>query len=311
MASFESSTVVGLVVAFGAVAAVVVSMKCNRFESMSATLRNSIIAASTGSDGLRHDRDMPDLQALKEQLPPIVFKYLTMTLQRSNVRVTRATIKQTGLFLMKPDSAGAADPVSSAWAPFKAVQRFSVPPASPIGMLWESRIAMGRKWPLSLLSVRVADGYVNGRGSMRGRIGPFPIMNIVGTKEITEGSLSRYLAESPWFPHALLPDPQYLTWAPLPDRDGCQRARATLSDGGSSVSADFSFAEDGEMVRGDAQRWKQVAGGFELQPWVVRFGGYEEIEGCRIPTTGSAGWLLPDGSEQQYCILTLSDVSYS
>jgi hypothetical protein len=100
----------------------------------------------------------------------------------------------------------------------------------------------------------------------------------------------RYLAEAPWVPTALLPS-QGVVWEAMDD----SRARATLSDAGITVTAVFHFGPRGEIVRVEAERYRDVKGVGVLTPWGGRFHEYAEIEGMRIPMQGEVEWILPEG----------------
>lgn len=91
---------------------------------------------------------------------------------------------------------------------------------------------------MPLLDVDVLDGYADGRGPMRGAVlGLWTVVDAPGDAALDSGALLRWLAESPWLPTALLPGPR-LAWRALDDT----RARATVRDGPTEVSAVFEFS---------------------------------------------------------------------
>ena len=76
---------------------------------------------------------------------------------------------------------------------------------------------------------------------MRGAIlGLVPVVNAADDPQLRAGALQRYLAESVWFPTALLPS-EGLRWTPVDEA----HARATLTDHGISVTLEFEFAPGG------------------------------------------------------------------
>jgi hypothetical protein len=170
------------------------------------------------------------------------------------------------------------------WRPFTSVQHISI---DPLGLVWDASLRMA-----PFLSVRVRDAYLDGIGSMQARLaGLIPVVDQSGGPELAAGSLQRYLAEAPWFPHALLPRPG-VTWEPIDNT----RARATLTDRGTTVSLEFHFAENGAIERTfTPARYREVAGAYVPTPWAGTFREYARVEGMRVPMEGEVEWLLPEG----------------
>lgn len=106
-------------------------------------------------------------------------------------------------------------------------------------------------------------------------VSAIPLASDSGSMELNSGALHRYLAESVWYPTALLPS-KALHWS---HTDG-NRALATLSDAGQTVSLEFRFNEAGE-VSGvySPGRWQKVKGNFRQTPWEGRFRSYREVDG--------------------------------
>jgi hypothetical protein len=169
------------------------------------------------------------------------------------------------------------------WRRFTASQRFAT---SPPGFVWDARIHIA---PFATLYVR--DAYVNGLSEMRGRIlGVFPVVGEGGDEQLALGQLHRYLAETIWFPTALLPHDHPIHWQPIDTKS----AVATLFDRGRAVSVRFLFTPDGDVAEVFAvDRMRAVDGAYEPTPWAVRCGDYEERSGVRIPTRCEAEWQLP------------------
>lgn len=201
----------------------------------------------------------------------------------------RARIAHAGSFLMQPPDG---------WSDFASVEHFA---ATPPGFVWDARIMMSAAMP-----VRVRDAFVGGKGYMSAAVwGVIPVMDVRGTPDIAQGALTRYLAEAPWFPVALLPS-RGVRWSPLGERS----ARATLTAGGTTATVDFFFGEDGMPVRMFcAARMRDVDGRGEPTPWEGRLRDYALHGGLRVPTAGEVAWLLPEG-RQVYWKGSVTDARY-
>lgn len=207
-------------------------------------------------------------------LPAPVTRYFEYALAPEQRLVRRARLRQAGRFSMRP----------GAWRPFTAMEHFSV---APRGFLWDATI---RTMPLC--PVRVRDGYLEGEGVTRGAIaGLVPVVDQHGTPELASGALLRYLAECVWLPTALLPSAG-VQWSAVDDRT----ARATLTDGATTVSMDAHFGEGGEIASISAERHRDVKGTPVLTRWEGRFRDWERADGMMIPMTGEVEWASPEGT---------------
>lgn len=132
-------------------------------------------------------------------------------------RIKMLSINQRGRFLL-----------NGKWIDFTARQIFSASNANP-GFVWEANMRLpvlslfGRS--LVTLPINVKDAYVNGRGTMVGKLlGALTIVNMRDTPELNEGELSRWLGECVVFPTALIPadgkNGQKLRWKDSEDDDG-------------------------------------------------------------------------------------------
>jgi hypothetical protein len=208
-------------------------------------------------------------------LPAPVARYFRQTLREGQPLIRIAEIHQEGEFRVGTDE--------SSWRPFRATH---VAVAEPPGFMWDARIVMA-----PLLSVRVRDAYVGGRGSMHGEIlAVYTLIDEKDQPELDSGALQRYLAEAVWFPTALLPS-QGVSWEAIDD----YAARATLTDSRTTVSLEFRFNDAGEIIGSYAtSRFREVNGSYVPTPWGGRYGRYEERQGMRIPLEGEVEWHLPD-----------------
>jgi hypothetical protein len=219
-------------------------------------------------------------------LPPPVRRYFRLVLREGQARIRTARVRQAGSFRSRESG----DP-QAGWAPFVATQRFTT---EPPGFVWDARI---RTAPL--VSVRVRDGYVGGHATMRGAVAALvPVVNAADTAELRAGALQRYLAEAVWLPTALLPGGR-VTWTALNGRV----ARATLADGETTVSLEFEFGPDGEIVAARTPARNRAVPGkpgeYILAPWGGRFARYEEHGGMLVPTESEVYWVI-EGREQPY-----------
>jgi hypothetical protein len=250
---------------FGAVAAVPV-IGYATWRRASAGVARAVLSQGRGSPGVFTPDQLADL-------PEPVVRFFRRTLADGQPCIRTARFRQEGEFFM-----------NGSWRPFRAEQ---VVAATPPAFMWDARIAMAPFMP-----VYVRDAYVAGRASMNANVlGIYPVVNQAGTPELREGALMRYLGEAAWLPTRLLPG-EGLTWTPV---DGTT-ARATLTDGPTTVSLQFRFDEQGDIVEVFApERPREVSGRYVPTPWRVRALGHELRYGVRVMSAAEVAWILPDG----------------
>lgn len=225
-----------------------------------------------------------------EGLPAPVGRYFRVALDEGQPMVTGVRVRHTGTFNMGESA--------DQWKPFTSDQK--VVTQRP-GFDWNGRVAMMPGVP-----VRVHDAYVAGEGILHASLlGLFTVVDMRGTREVAEGELMRFFAETAWYPTRLLPS-QGVRWEAVDDRS----AYATLTEGDISITMLFTFDEQGliETVRAEA-RGRTVGGEVVPTPWLGRFWNYEEREGMRVPLDGEVAWLLPEG-EKPYWRGHITGVSY-
>lgn len=207
-------------------------------------------------------------------LPAPVARYFALALSPGQRPVRRARVRHEGDFALRPNE----------WKPFTSRQLYTV---APRGFVWDARIRY-----LPFVPMLVRDSYVGGRGSMRGALaGVVKVADQEGGEGLATGALLRYLAESAWFPTALLPS-QGVQWTPVDDTT----ARATVTDSDVTVWMDVHFGASGSIVGISAIRQRDVDGEPIPTPWEGRFS--EElltVDGMKIPASGEVAWLLPEG----------------
>jgi hypothetical protein len=212
-----------------------------------------------------------------EGLPAPVQRYFRSVLTDHSPLIAGVRLRHRGRFNMSE--------TAEQWKAFTSDQQ--VVTRRP-GFDWDGRIQM-----LPGVPVHVHDAYVAGEGVLHAALlGAITLANLRGGGDIARGELMRYLAESAWYPTALLPS-QGVRWSAIDDRS----ASATLEDGPVSVTLRFTFLPEGPIDTVDADARPRMVGGALVQsPWHGRFWNYEEHEGVRVPVDGEVSWLLPEGA---------------
>lgn len=209
-------------------------------------------------------------------LPKPVRRYFRTVLTPGQPLIAAAEVAHVGTFNMGEDQ--------PQWKPFRSHQRVVM---QRPGFVWNARIALGPG-----LSVRVHDAYLAGEGVLSASLlGLVTVLNLGSSPELAHGELLRFFAEAAWYPTALLPS-QGVQWEPVDDTS----AQATLTDGGTTVTARFRFNPEGliESVRAE-DRGRAVENEMIPTPWEGRWGNYEIRNGFRVPMEGEVAWMLPDG----------------
>jgi hypothetical protein len=140
------------------------------------------------------------------------------------------------------------------------------------------------------LNAFVQDTYLLEKGSLQASLlGLFTIADVCGTPENNQGELLRFLAETTWYPTDLLPS-QGVRWETIDDTS----ARATLTDGVTTVSLVFWFNHEGAIatMRAEARYCDKLT----AMPWFGRFWDYSVQDGMLIPLGGEVGWEYPEGT---------------
>ena len=225
-----------------------------------------------------------------EGLPAPVGRYFRVVLEEGKPMVADVRVRHTGTFNIGE--------TTDQWKPFTSDQK--VVTQRP-GFDWDGRVAM-----LPGLPVRVHDAYGAGEGILHASLlGLFPVVDMRGTRDVAEGELMRFFAETAWYPTRLLPS-QGVRWEAVDDRS----AYATLTEGDTSITMLFTFDEQGliETVRAEA-RGRTVGGEIVPTPWRGRFWNYKERGGMRVPLDGEVAWLLPE-RPKPYWRGHITEISY-
>jgi hypothetical protein len=213
-----------------------------------------------------------------EGLPDPVQRYFQAVLKEGQPIVTAVDLSQQGIFNMSETKAK--------WSPFTATQ--FVTTQRP-GFDWDARIQMAPG-----VSAFVHDAYMLGEGSLHASLlGLFTVADVRDTPQAAQGELLRFFAEMPWYPTALLPS-QGVRWEAIDNTS----ARATVTDGATTVSLVFRFNPEGtiETMRAEARYRDKLT----TMPWSGRFWDYSTRNGMLIPLQGEVGWEYPDGIRLYY-----------
>lgn len=227
---------------------------------------------------------------LPADLPAPVARYFAFAMSPTQPRIRRARIRWAGELQM----AG-----SHGWAPFQAVQHFSV---QPPGFVWDATIRIA-----PMLTIHALDRYIAGQPASQARVAAlFSLGSARATSEAAAAALARHLAERVWLPTALRPT-EGVGWTAI----DATCARATLADRGTSVSVDFRFDQDGRIVSFSGERYRQVDGQAVLTPWRGRFGDYVRAAGLMIPMTAEVDWAPCEGPPEPIWRGEPIDVGYA
>ena len=253
-----------------------------RWRSASSNLRARLQADSSGVRGEFSHAELAGL-------PPPVIRYFGRVLHEGQPVICAAELTQQGSFFVPMGR--------SKWCPMRAEQRFLVRPA---GFVWDARIQM-----MPAIPILVRDSYLDGIGTMHVSAGGlYTLTHETAAPELNAGALQRYLAETVWFPTALLPSAG-VTWRAVDEHS----AIAELTDRHTTVSMTFHFDEAGDVIRMTGDRYASDKGVYTLRPWIVTCSEHESHNGVRVPTVCEVAWQMPSGL-QPYWRGRISNVRY-
>lgn len=205
-------------------------------------------------------------------LPYCVRKWLEHSNSVGKERIRSVRLRQTGIMRTKPESS---------WMPTIAEQYFVVDTPA---FIWKAEIQPA---PLVFLSGR--DRYEGGKGQMLIKLYSFFTVADSKGKEVDQGTMVRYLAETIWFPSAALNN--YISWEAIDSSS----ARATMTLGDVSATGTFSFTREGDVKGFEARRYGEFGGEYSLETWSIAMTGYKEFQGIRIPNKSEVTWKLKLG----------------
>jgi hypothetical protein len=259
-------------VALAATLAIVPALARRRWNAASRDLRRRLVARATAPEPATFSATQLD------SLPAPVARYLRAVLRDGQAVPRHVRIEWAGEFNM-------GRPGADRWVPFFAAQDFV--PGAP-GFVWDARMRTAG------LTVNVRDGFVDGEGSMLGKVlGLVTVVDKHGGDALAVAALQRYLGEAIWLPTALLPG-QGVLWQAVDER----RAKATVTGGGARATLEFSFGADGlvESVYAAARSYDDGRSPPSLHPWQARVLRYAPLDGVVVPAEAVVEWLLPAGA---------------
>lgn len=241
-----------------------------RWQTETRILYEEVKAAEVTTASVSHAKD-----AL-EEVPAPVRRYFREVLEDGQPSIARLEVEHRGAFNMSE--------TGEKWRRFESTQHIVT--RMP-GFVWDARIQMVPGMP-----VHVRDAYVGGKGILIARLfGLMSVMEQPNTRELAQGELMRFLAESVWHPTSLLPG-QGLVWEAIDNHS----ARAILNDSTISACLVFDFDDRGLITSVySSTRYREVNGEQVKTPWRGFFWDYEKRDGMMIPLKGEVGWMLSEG----------------
>jgi hypothetical protein len=222
-----------------------------------------------------------------EGLPPVVQKWMEQSGVVGKERIVAVRLKQKASMRTKEEGP---------WMPADVQQYFRV---DEPGFIWKVRVNTA---PLLYFAGR--DKYEDGRGHMLIKVLSLVKVADARGKEIDQGTMLRYLAETMCFPSAALSN--YIKWEEV----DANSARATMTYGGVTASGVFTFNQKGEVVNFVAQRYGDFNGQYLMKTWVINMREYKEFNGMRIPAAGEVIWKLETGDYKWYQF-EIKDIEYN
>ncbi|WP_373071578.1 DUF6544 family protein [Sulfurimonas sp.] len=224
-------------------------------------------------------------------LPKPVQKYFHLVLKDKSAIINRAYVSQVGEFRM--------DENSEKFSKTEAQQFFST---KPKGFTWHAKISIDAG-----IYVNVFDSYIDSKAGIKAKfLSVYTVVDQFEKKELNEAALQRYLAEAIWYPTALLPS-QGVKWTSI----DANTAKATITDGDTTTSLEFSFNEKGEISSiYSPNRFRGVDDHYIATPWSCKVSNYVQKDHYLIPQYGEVSWLI-NNKEFTYYKLNIQDVQYN
>lgn len=222
-----------------------------------------------------------------EDLPKCVQKWLRYSQVVGKERIKFVRSKQTAMLRTKQ---------SQPWMSANTKSYYTV---SQPGFIWQAKIKA-----VPMMHIAGRDKYYEGSGNMLIKLLSLITVADAAGKEIDQGSLLRYLAETVWFPTAALSS--YITWEEI----DYNSATATMSYKGVTASGTFIFNQKGEVVNFAAERYMESNGKYSLETWSAQMSDYKEFSGFRIPTRGEVIWKLDTG-DFNWFQFELTEIEYN
>jgi hypothetical protein len=180
------------------------------------------------------------------------------------------------------------------WFPFTAEEYYTT---DPPGFVWVPTMTLARVIP-----VIGRDKYIDGKGSIEMRLGGLVSVARDSGPDMDRGALLRYLNEIMWFPAAAISP--HIRWEAI----DANSARATMTYGGVSAPAVFSFDAAGRLTTMEADRFDRESG--TVEPWLTPVTAYGELAGLRIPVAGE-GVYRREAGDYPYIRIRITALEYN
>jgi len=210
-------------------------------------------------------------------LPVCVQRWLENSGAIGKEKIQTVHLKQQGLLRTKEDQP---------WMTTTAEEYFTV---EKPGFIWRARIKAA-----PFLYIAGRDKYFEGKGKMLIKLLSLVTVVDAAGKELDQGALLRYLAETIWFPTAALSD--YIQWEEI----DAHSAKAVMSYKGVTASGVFVFNEDYEATSFSGQRYREKNGRYRLETWSPRVWDYKDFNGFKLPAKAEVIWKLKSGDFKWY-----------
>ena len=222
-------------------------------------------------------------------LPAPVQKYFKYSLQENQNQISFVKLKHEGIFRQSQ---------GQGWMPIAGQEYFTT--ENP-GFVW-----IGKMKPLPIFWIDGEDKFIDGKGNFQIKL--LSLFTVVDTKgnETDESELLRWLAETPWFPTSLLPS-KYLHWEGV----NSSSAKDIVEYGKIKASAIFSFNEQGQIIKLNADRYRTVNNSYSKDKWIGYYRDYSKVNDLMIPKEIEAAWNLSSGGEFSYAKFKVTDIEYN
>lgn len=237
-----------------------------------------------------------ELAAREAALPETVRRYLRYAIPVGAPAIRTVHLRHDGFFRLK---------LGSPWLPIRGEQYFTV--GRP-GFVWNATVHIKPfswpfPWPFFWIDAR--DRLFEGRGNMLVKLAStFTVADVSGP-EIDQGSSLRWLAETAWFPYAMVSEA--VRWEAI----DAHSASATLVQNGLPVTATLECDDEGKPKRLRAERYFATDSEHsKLLPWSGRYLECGEFGGFRVRSYVEVSWQLPEG-EFSYARFRVTDVRYT
>jgi len=221
-------------------------------------------------------------------LPEPVQRYFKYSIQENQNYISFVKLKHEGIFRQSQ---------GQVWMPMVGQEYITT--ENP-GFVW-----IGKMKPYPLLWIDGKDEFIDGKGNFQIKLlSLFTVADTKG-KESDESELLRWLAETPWFPTALLPS-KYLHWESV----NSSSAKAVVEYGKIKATVVFSFNEQGQIIKLNADRYRTVNNTFSKDKWVGYYRDYTKVNDVMIPKEIEAAWNFSSG-EFSYAKFKITDIKYN